>query len=76
MNSGDYLAIWTVYNSPADYPGLFVARKFLIVEGNSCPTVTVLTAPSLDGLREQLPHGLTWMPRYEQDHPCIVECWL
>lgn len=66
------LPIWTVYDHPTDYPAGFIARLFL----NDKPTSQVLTARSLDGVREQLPPGLYCIPRSPDDDPVIVECWL
>ncbi len=66
------LKIWTVYDSPLDYPGVFVARLWL----NADRTESVLTAPTLEGLQALIPPGLYRMARHEQDDPVIVETWL
>ena len=66
------LAIWTIYDNPLDYPGLFVARKFNYDQ----PTDEILTDTTLDGLRRKLPDNLTCIKRYNSDDPKIVECWL
>ncbi len=66
------LPIWVIYNSPTDYPGQFVARKWF----NDKPTGEVLLAASLDGLRSQLPKGLHRLERYPKDELQIVETWL
>jgi hypothetical protein len=72
------LAIWTIYDSPRDYPGLFVARLFLICIGELEPVGTgkVFLAETLEGVRNQLPPGLYRMPRDPSDEPAIVESWL
>jgi hypothetical protein len=74
----DNLAIWTIYDSPRDYPGLFVARLFLICKGELEPVGTgkVFLAETLEGVRNQLPPGLYRMPRDPSDEPAIVESWL
>ena len=74
----DDLAIWTIYDSPTDYPGLFVARLFLICKGELEPVCTskLFLSETLDGVRRQLPPGLYRMPRSPSDEPAIVEIWL
>lgn len=73
-----YMPIWTIYEHPADYPDLFVARRFDIVPGEpeACATQDILTAASLDELRSLLPRGLTRIARFHDDEPQIVEVWL
>lgn len=65
------LSIWVVYDSPADFPGQFVARKWL----NDAATSEVLQADSLQALRELLPAGLYCLPRSQEDDAVIVESW-
>lgn len=74
MEAEKYLAIWNVYFNPKDYPGLYVARKFLIKEVD-VPTLEVLTAPTLQELRDQLPWGLVPWPRHPSDPSICVESW-
>lgn len=69
---GFHLPIWTVYQSPVDYPGKFVARLFIWDK----PTAKVLIAPSLEALRALLPNGLSCLARSPADAPGIVETWL
>ena len=66
------LELWTVYDSPTDLPGRFVARKWLLDQ----PTNELLQDKTLDGLRGKLPQGLTRMPRAPEDDPKIVETWI
>ncbi|MBE3122059.1 MAG: hypothetical protein IMZ58_07640 [Thermoplasmata archaeon] len=68
------LEIWTIYNSPADYPGKFVARKWIL----DMPTKTVIVGDSLDEVRNKLPNkpNLVRFDRSFQDDPIIVETWL
>ena len=68
----DTLQTWTVYDHPADYPGLFVARLF--IDGRV--TSTALFASSLEEIRAKLPRGLYPLPRSPADSPSIVETWL
>lgn len=53
------LELWTEYDSPIDLPGRFVAREWLL----DLPTSELLQDKKLDGLRENLPQGLTRLPR-------------
>lgn len=75
MEANEYLAIWVVIENPQDYPGLFVARKWLVVDGKEVHTSVLVTGPTLQSVREQIPVGLQWMPRAPGDNPVIVETW-
>ena len=66
------LELWTVYDSPIDLPGRFVARKW----GLDQPPNELLQDKTLDGLRCKLPYGLTRLDRSPQDDPKIVETWI
>ncbi|ART61155.1 hypothetical protein CBP36_19500 (plasmid) [Acidovorax carolinensis] len=68
----DELELWTVYDSPIDLPGRFVARKWLLDQ----PTNELLQDKTLEGLRAKLPQGLTRLERSPQDDPKIVETWI
>jgi hypothetical protein len=70
------LSIWTIYDSPSDYPGQFVARCFISDAIGVTPTGVALFAGTLGAVRAMLPPGLHRIPRYEQDDPKIVEVWL
>lgn len=83
------LEIYTVYNSPSDYPGLFVVRKYIIEatppgEGNlesvRNPTADpqfILTGKKLENVRQQMERmGLFPVPRFPEDDPVIVENWI
>lgn len=62
----------TVYNSPTDYPGKFVARLWDIDK----PTAFVATADTLDELRDSIPDAMHRLDRRQDDDPCIVEVWI
>lgn len=66
------LSMWVVYSSPKDYPGLYVARKWV----NNAPTSEHISAKSLDEIRKKIPQGLMRIPRTTQDDPVIVEVWI
>lgn len=75
MNSGNYLAIWTIYFRPANRPEIYIAHKALAIEGQVVPTGQTLSAPTLEALRDKLPPGLFPMGRADCDAPDIVETW-
>lgn len=69
------LPIWTIYERPADYPDLFVARLFI----GGKPSAKALFGRTLDEVRAVLTHtypGLFCIPRDPRDEPQIVETWL
>lgn len=66
------LELWTVYDSPIDLPGRFVARKWVLDQ----PTNELVQDKTLDGLRAKLPRGLTRLERSPQDDPKILETWI
>lgn len=72
MTNKPVLELWTIYDNPKDYPGLFVARKFEYDK----PTKDYFTANSLEAIRELIPKNLTRLNRFEDDEPQIVEVWL
>lgn len=69
------LSMWTVYDHPSDMPDAFVARMWL-VGPEVRATGSVLTADTLEALRDKLPPGLACLPRRPDDDPAIVEVWL
>jgi hypothetical protein len=77
-NTDNYLAMWTVYQFPLDYPHSFVARKFLIGGGTGATaTDEVLVSESLFLIRRQMVRwGLYRIERMPGDEPQIVEVWL
>jgi hypothetical protein len=75
----EHLAIWTISNSPADCPGQYVARKFLIDANAEEPVVTpeVIVSGSLESIRDKMQRmHLSCITRDERDEPHIVESWL
>lgn len=73
--SSDPLSMWTVYEKPSDYPGHFVARRWLS-GATVVATSDVLLAGDLALLRAMLPQGLHCLPAQPGDDPAIVETWL
>lgn len=71
------LAMWTVYERPADYICGFVARMFLVEAGGPRPTMSTMKCLELGPIREKLMHaGLTCVGREAGDEPQVVETWL
>lgn len=73
------LDLWTIYERPKDYPEGYVARRFEVGVGVHSPTNQIITADSLDEIRELLldAHpGLYRIPRSPEDEPQIVEVWV
>ena len=64
--------LWTVYASPSDFPGQYVARRWVL----DTPTTDVLVAATLEELRALLPPGLHCLPRNVLDDAVIVETWI
>lgn len=75
-----HFAAWTIYKSPKDFPGVYVARKFLLDQGpEPVPTREHIVSISLVHLRGlvqvQNPYA-TCFHRAPLDEPQIVETWL
>jgi hypothetical protein len=71
------LSMWTVYASPSDFPGKYVARRWDIKAGESHPTTDSLLAERIERLRERFAQmGLHCIPAQPGEDPCIVETWL
>jgi hypothetical protein len=72
--------LWTIYDHPADYPDMFVARLWHLITGEPVEGAPVLTASTLDQLRGDVQHAtdfvLCCIPRQPEDDPVIVESWL
>jgi len=70
------LTIWTIYYSPSDFPGEWVARMFELDQ----PTKSILRASGLDDLRELIQknsaHVRDKIPRFDNDDPYIIESWI
>lgn len=73
----DGLWMYTITDSPSDYPGKFVVRAHLVTMAGSRPAAAPLAvASSLDAARARLPPGLTNLGRYDGDEPHILETWV
>lgn len=68
--------LFCVYHNPADFPGQYVARRWVGLDPDYAPAAV---APTLEEVREKLLKdnpGLTRLDRQENDDPVIVETWL
>ncbi len=70
------LSMWTIYDSPSDFPGKYVARRFEIEPNRPLATSDHIVGPTLESVRAQLPPGLYRMDRVSHDEPHVVEVWL
>lgn len=71
------VSLWTICDSPSDYPGKFVVRQHFV--GAASQFAAVLPAAVVDSLeaaREHIPYGLVHCPRHKNDDPVIVETWV
>lgn len=73
MSSGRELSIWTVYDSPLDAPGKYVARLFK----NDKPQDTVIVSGNIQDIQDIL-YALGLMPiaRSPEDEEHIMGSWL
>lgn len=71
------LTIWTVYDSPSDAPGLFMARRFEVTRTGAHATSETMTSTDLYDIRVELARrGMVPLQRDPQDDPAIVETWV
>ncbi len=67
------LSIWTIYDSPPEFPGQFVAVLWVATE----PTNVAMVSANLEALRARLAgQGFVKLSRSLDDDPKIVEVWL
>jgi hypothetical protein len=75
----DVLHQWVVYDNPTDYPGMFVAREWIIGRGTMRPSeVTPYVDPYLENVRRfiaAVAPGSFCITRSPEDDPTIVETW-
>lgn len=69
------MPVFTIYFSPSDFAGKYVARLWNL----ESPTEYATVADTLEEIRATLPMiamGLRPINRFEEDDPCIVEVWI
>ncbi len=77
---GGALAIYTIYEDPTDYPGMFVVRASYV--GGNVPSGKVLNADkctvhkTLCSARNDIPIGFVFSQPHPGDDPCIREVWI
>lgn len=77
MSGDNDLYLWTVYQNPKDYPGQYVARRFVIRFNGGVPTNQVIVSDNLETLQASLENkGLTKLARNDADEPHIIESWI
>ena len=79
MHASELLSLWTIYDHPTDYPGHFVARRFVVGHELDKPFATdeIMAAERIEDLREVfLEMGLVKIEREMVDEAQIVETWL
>lgn len=72
--SMDPLYVWTIYASPRDATGQFIARKWSTLSLTE-PVGEPLYGQTLEEIRGKLPPGLHRQQRKHLDDPCVVETW-
>jgi hypothetical protein len=65
--------MWTVYHSPTDCPGRYVARLF----ENGQPTGEAIVSATLIGIISEMEaRGLIFLPRSPGDEPQVLGVWI
>lgn len=67
--------LWTVYESPKEFPGLFIVRPHWADETYR-PLPCHIEADTLDAARDMLPRGVRNIGRDKRADPAIVEVWI
>jgi hypothetical protein len=72
------LSMWVIYDHPKDEPASFIARRWVIMEGEMRPTLETISCQTVQAIRDFLTGSmaLTRFPRSPGDDPCILEVWL
>lgn len=70
------ITLWTIYYSPVDFPGEYVARKFHLDK----PTKSIMRGSNLDEVRAYIKNNFGYepyrIPRSDSDMPAIIETWI
>lgn len=66
------MPIITIFESPEDYPGKYVARVF----DEDKPTTLAAVADTYEELMQAIPAGMVRLERNEKDDPVILETWI
>jgi hypothetical protein len=71
--------LYTVYDSPTDYPNTYVVRRWEVVASNNKPVAmeVFMVDADLNKIRSKLREkGLVALHRDESDDKKIVETWI
>ena len=75
-DDSEALSIWVIYDHPADYPDVYIARRWVAYGPNAGPREAIGSS-RLDVLRSTLERrGLIRMDRLPADDPVILETWM
>jgi hypothetical protein len=73
------LEVWVVYDSPKDFPGKVVVRKWLAGADFYAPTAEHQVFPDVEAARAWIRStkaGLARLPRHPHDEAVVLETWL
>lgn len=72
------LAMWTIHESPDDYPDQFVVRRSRAHSGGglAADPEPVAVVKTLEEARAAVPPFLYRLPRLPEDEISVVEVWL
>lgn len=80
LQDGDVLRMWTLYESPLDFPGMWVLREWAVTgnpDGEPRPLSGIFVSPTPGPLRARMEAmGLFRLARHPSDEPQIVESWI
>lgn len=69
--------IWVIYDHPKDLPDFYVARPQFIDRDGVLQLGNGVAHKNLDHLRQlMIDQGRACLPRYPDDDPVIIECWI
>jgi len=72
------MEIWTIYiKGLKPYPEKHIARKHVLINGKSTPTLETETGRTVDEVRILMrQRGLVCVGREQDDDPVIIESWI
>lgn len=69
--------LYVIYESPSDYPGKFVLRRWVVSPATVAPErEPMLVVDDIDEAREALPRGVCLVGPQQDDDPVIYEVWV
>jgi hypothetical protein len=77
MSEDSLLPVYTVYFNPADFPGKYVVRRFLVHPNDPRPDPSPMhVGNTLDDARDAIPPGLYCFSAAQEDDSSIIESWM